>query len=205
MSRTRKDRPYWVIMNDRSLGTVEDHDHREVRYRPTQRVTNYGEKTLVPYGEPRWFLRHTNGIPGMTIEEDIDARAPYSYWFRSTPDPMFVRSTNLRWYYEQPMRYEYVGRTVKYFEPHTETCDIDIPIRSSRDLWRNNCTVEPLWHRQPHTRSRLDTESRKDLNRAYRRSSGPAMRKMVKEYNADHELDDSQWQDFKPALFDGWL
>lgn len=194
MSRTDKDRPYWVKMNDRSLGTVEEHDHIDRGYRNYYRTIVPGERTLVPYGEPRWFLRHTDGTPGMTIEEDIEARSS-SYYYGRFFDPMLTRGGRLRWYYEHPQRYEYVGRVQVPVLISSGVCDIDVIPRSQREVWRKNCSVEPLRHLQPRYR---DTPDKHSINRSYRRSEGPAMLKMVKEYNAEGEVDDSQWQDFNP-------
>lgn len=184
MSRTHKDRPYWVIMNDRSLGTVEHHDHRDVLRLGHYKIVSRGEPQLVPYGEHRWFLRYAHGTPGMTVEEDMDVRDPYGV--RHFDRSVVSHRGNLRWYYEQPQRYEYVGREVVEIDSDSR-CDLG-PHQPGGYLSQPTCTVEPLRKNTPYltsfNRPRSKKES-KNSERSRRRNTSREMHRMVGEYRSN--------------------
>lgn len=205
MSRTYKDRPYWVIMNDRSLGTVEHHDHdshwrRMGRYRIIER----GERQLVPYGEHKWFLRHTTGTPGMTADESVEALYPYCT--RYYKHIVSLTSGNLRWYYEQPQRFEWVGRVAEHTE-YSDDCDLG-PYRRGGYSEQRLCTVEPTRENKPglHYYDRPPSkEFRKANEKRRRRNASVAMRQAVVDYNTHGEADDFDFAETAPphALFGG--
>lgn len=198
MSRTDKDRPYWVIMNDRTLGTVEHHDHAAPRYRPYSRVVERGERMLAPYGEYVWIFRHKDGTPGMTIEEDREAFPP-RFWPIFGEASYLCRTGIKRWYYERRQRFEWVGRIEEPIE--VRECTIDepyLPWRRYRYYWQP-CSVEPYRHNKPHSYYQRppNGQARKNDERSRRRKVSPAMKRFADEYNTYGEVDDSAWQDFQ--------
>lgn len=194
MSRTRKDRPYWVMYNDRTLGIVEKHNHTPRRY-PYRKIIEFGERKLVPYGEFKWILRHTDGTPGMTVDEDFYElrRFPYNIWKREEL-PMLSRSGRLRWYYEQPMRYEYVGRVESDHDNRRNgECNID-QARTRDTHWYWNCTIEPHWYKIPWKKDYgPDKDDRKFDRHKRRQHTRRTLDNMVKEYNTTGDVDDSVW------------
>lgn len=198
MSRTDKDRPYWVIQNDRTLGTVEHHDHVYRHWRG-YRITKRGERTLVPYGEPTWILRYSHQTPGMTPEEHETARYMGEFGRSWRPNPDFTSSQGrLRWYYEQPMRYEWVGRITEPVEEF-ERCTIDEPYQD----WRRDkhtsqpCTTEVPRHAVNTGWDYPKSWQRQEYHRQTRRAKRTAMRNFTVEYNTHGDVDDSTWQDFQ--------
>ena len=204
MSRTDKDRPYWVIMNDRTLGTVEHHNHDLPRYGGGRfLVDKRGEYTLVQDDEPQWFLRYKNGTPGMTPEQDKAYRYPYGYrpYLSRFYDPqpsgtLSLCEPVLRWYYEKPQHPEWVGRTYKEVSDPSE-CDLG-PYPSDR--WKSHryqCTVEPYSHNKPYRRWYAPGKDfRRIENGKDRTRKRAGMRNFVKEYNTHGEVEDT-WQDFQ--------
>ena len=202
MSRTYKDRPYWVKMNDRRLGTVENHDHRERLF--YRKVLERGEYQLVPCGEITWILRYSNETPGMTPEEYEESRYPTAYYYQQAKlfpphlDP-FVNRGHLRWYYEQPMRWEWVGRT--YEDAAEIGCDLG-PWRSGRYRDQRNCTVDIYEHNRPYSRYWYNRPPNKEMReqneRRRRRSAHQNIKTMRDEYNTFGDVDDSRWNETAP-------
>lgn len=191
MSRTDKDRPYWVIMNDRSLGTVEHHDHIARNYYFNTIIVERGERMLVPYGDHAWILRHPDGYPGMTVDEDRAERFRYVGPWNIDLGP----HKPLRWYFERRQRFEWVGRITRPRKPVSDACTIDEPY--TKDFRFNNCTTEPYkentpwfkWYNRPPTHDRLDD------NRKKRRHASQGLHNLINEYNTFGEVDDDDWPD----------
>lgn len=191
MSRTDKDRPYWVQAQDNTLRTRERHDHDSFG-RTYSRLKVRGEKTLIEYGEHVWIQRYSRQTPGMTPEEHKEAHR-WDYW-RS---PYFeVARGHLRWYFERRTRYEYVGR-VETQVSYADYCTID-----EFDL--------PYFRHEPKPCDRMldygysywnDRRGAEDralyYHRPARRAARQAMHNYVGEYNTFGEVDDSAWQDYQ--------
>lgn len=191
MSRTDKDRPYWVIMNDRTLGTVEHHYHLASNYFRAYTIVERGEYILVPYGEHKWILRRPDGYPGMTVEEDLKERFRYVGPWTAGLGP----SRSVRWYYERPQRFEWVGRITRPREGSTEACTADQPYTRERQY--NNCTTEPYIENRPWFRyyNRPPTKERLSDNRQKRRHASTGLHNLINEYNTFGEVDDDDWSD----------
>lgn len=191
MSRTYKDRPYWVIMNDRTLGTVEHHYHLASNYFRPYNIVERGEYLLVPYGEHKWILRRPDGYPGMTVEEDLKERFRYVGPWTAGLGP----SRSVRWYYERPQRFEWVGRITRPREGSTEACTADQP--HTRERQYNNCTTEPYIENRPWFKyyNRPMTEERLQDNRQKRRHASKGLHNLINEYNTFGEVNDDDWPD----------
>lgn len=191
MSRTHKDRPYWVIMNDRTLGTVEHHYHIASNYFRSYNIIERGERLLVPYGDHKWILRRPDGHPGMTVEEDLKERfgrfGPWTYDLGP--------SKPVRWYFEQPQRFEWVGRVTKPREASTEACTVDQPY--TRERLYNDCTTEPYTENGPWFKyyNRPPTKERLADNRQKRRYASTGLHNLINEYNTFGEVNDDDWPD----------
>lgn len=184
MSRTNKDRPAWVIQNDRTHGVVEDHNHLRLGVTHTRTITR-GERLLVECSDYMWFLRHADGTPGMTVEEDADERFHHPTWGS-------VRTGGLRWYYERPVRFEWVGRTeIEVVAP--DYCTVNDWVSRESSYWSIPCSLEPA-----RRRHRCDTTKemrRRGYHAPMRRRANAAMHQFVGEYNSFGDVDDSTWQD----------
>lgn len=194
MSRTDKDRPYWVIQNDRTLGTVEHHEHTNRHWRG-YRITKRGERMLVPYGEPTWILRYSHETPGMRPEEYVASKylsRSYAYRRPTNVEDLFSRG-HLRWYFEQPMRYEWVGRVIEEIED-TNHCTVD---ETYSRRAHQPCTTEVPGHIMRWYRDYPKSWQRREYHRQSRRAKHTAMRNFAVEYNTHGDVDDSTWQDFQ--------
>lgn len=182
MSRTDKDRPYWVQAQDNTLRTREYHNH-DIFGRTYSRLKVRGEKTLVEYGEHVWILRYQYETPGMTPEEHEACQD--HYWTR-----IGWAHGGLRWFFERRARYEWVGR-VEVPVSYPDYCTID-EFDNRRNGWRNPCAryISYRWY------DRRTAEDRGLMyHRPARQASRQAMQRYVEEYNTFGEVDDSAWQD----------
>ena len=198
MSRTDKDRPYWVIMNDRTLGRIERHDHRFQRdgHWIGGKRENY---RLEPYGDLVWIQRYSNETPGMTPEEHTDYRRRGNW--SALRYTLVIHEGHLKWYYEQRQRETYdVVKEPKWIPEATE-CTIDRPYsdwRRYRYVADNCCDVvvpdRHVWgaYEGPVTQERVLDERRR------RRAASTALKGMVGEYNTYGDVDDSQWLEMAP-------
>lgn len=192
MSRTDKDRPYWVVMNDRTLGRVEDHYHIFYGEKTYSRLVYRGDKIeYEPYGEPVWILRHKDGVPGLTREEDAKQhRAPlWGY------PPLRARS--LRWYFECRVR-EVRDNVYREITVPANYCSIDEPY--AKDVYLN-CDVRPYYVNTPgrswYSRPK-DKQDRVRNERRRRRVASQKVSQYASEYNLHGDVDDSLWAEYAP-------
>lgn len=195
MSRTKKDRPFWVVMNDKSLGIVEHHNHTPKDFETRLRTRKRGERVLEPYGDVQWILRYSDGTPGMTVEEDMEEN---HRWCLCLGNRHYAGS--LRWYFEQPQRYVWKDREVVPIP--SEGCNFRDDMHGENFMNSNRpCYVEPPAYKHPfrnyYNRPR-DAEERKKNERSRRRASSQRMHALAVEYNSTGSVDED-WSETAPS------
>lgn len=186
MSRTDKDRPYWVKTNDPSLPRHESHYHEAFgRSFKRQRQARNSD------GTPRYELKTESRI---VLKENMGWYLDAARLDPNIPWPIQHKRDELRFYtretydYWVPLYERMVTRT------YADHCTIDEPNHGQPRHIINPCSYSlDYWYFSPW--GGVSKDQRSEFNSMKRRSQRDELKTYVKEVNAMDDwsdLDDSQ-------------
>lgn len=104
MSRTYKDRPYWVMKNDPNADRYASHDHKVVLYHligeePVYR--NVPDKDGWHWHQELWYTKKLYDKEVVNVDCTLDMpEGPGSYWTRPKSNEERLDSKNCHWWLE---------------------------------------------------------------------------------------------------------